>query len=194
MSMLTSLDDLYTTIGTLVQRETGRKWWRKGGIEVQPIGPYATVYIVEGVGLENEVVEDVVLDEPLQTGEPIVQVPWATTKLDVRVEFFRSGANDSPLQAASRVRSALRLEERFWDLWKIAALAGAVQIIDLSTIFHASPEARAEVRFSINANVALPLPLADAPIHEIDTQQVNVTHVGLDDEEELIEVVIEEDV
>ena len=183
MSTRTDFDTLYTTIGEIVKQATKRPWWRKGGIQAQPNGVYATVFIAEGVGLQNEIVENVQLEQPGDNGEIFQQTPWGTLHLDCKVEFFRSNKDkgDTALQAAARFRSALRLEERFFDLWKIAALVGEIRIIDVSGIFRADVEPRAEVRFSFYANVTDPLPYTGVDIFEIDAQTVNVRHVGLDE-------------
>jgi hypothetical protein len=50
-------------------------------------------------------------------------------------------------------------------------------MVDVAAIFRATIEPRVEVRFSIVANVAEPLPLVDANIFDIDTQHVDVEHV-----------------
>ena len=187
----TSFDELYTKFNTLVTRATGRRAWRKGGLQAQPAGVYATVMLSEALGMEKDVVEDVVLAFPLTTGETIQQVPWGTATLDVRVEFFRSGPEDTALQAAQRLRAALRLEERFWDLWEVCSLSGAIRLTDVSAAFRADVEPRAELRFSILANIVEPLPLADVNIHEIDYQEVDLIHVGLDGTETTIVIDID---
>lgn len=190
MSTLTSLDALYDALLALTTRATGRRAWRKGGIQAQPVGTYATVLLSPQEGLEKEVVEDVELPQSLDTGETIQQVPWGTSLVRCRVEFYRSAADDSALQAAARLRAALRLEERFWDLWRVAALSGGVSVEDVSGSFRADVEPRAEVRFNLYANLALPLPLADAPIYEIDSVGVHVIHVRQDTLETEIDVTV----
>ena len=191
MPKITSFEELYTTLGALVQAATGRPWWKKSGIQGRPSYPYATIYIVEGMGDEKNVVENVPVYDPI-TGTTFQQVPWNPTRVDVLVDFYISNAegNDTVLQAATRLRSALYLEERFWDLWNIAALSGGVRIIDLSTIFIADVEKRAEVRFSLAANIADPLPLTGTTILDVDTQSVTVIHVGQDEVETTVEVVV----
>lgn len=179
----TSFDELYTTLGALVLRATGRPWWRKAGKQARPKTPYALVYLSEAEGLMHPVTENSEFVFPLETGESFQQTPWNTSLVDVRIEFYGSRGNDTALQAATRMRGALYLEERFWDLWEIASLSGSVRTIDLSEVFREDVEARTEVRFKLGANIAVPLPLADANIFDINSQEVDVTHVGQDDVE-----------
>lgn len=186
----TSYDELYTTLGAVVQAATGRPWWRKAGIQAQPQGPYATVYLVEGVGMENPVVESVELDPVGDNGETFRQTPWNTTYQDVTVEFFRSASGDTALEAATRFRTALRLEERFWDLWNICGLVGSVRVLDISAIFRADIEPRAQVRFTIYANIADPAPLADDNIFDMQSQEVDVIHVRQDGQETTIPITV----
>ena len=193
MSRKTSFDELYDTLGPIVQRATGRRWWRKGGIQGQPTGPYATVLLVETEGLEQQVVETLELAAPAEAGETLEQVPWNTGRVDCRVEFYRSASNDSAKQAATRFRSALFLEARYWDLWQIAGMVGGVRLIDVSGAFRADIEPRAEVRFSFYANLADPPPLDEARVQEIDAQEVHVLHVSLDETETETVVAVEED-
>ena len=185
MSRKTSFDELYTTIGALVSSATGRLWWRKQGIQARPATPYCTIYLVQNTGLEKNIVESVELEDSSKVFE---QIPWNTTLIEVQVEFYKGASNNSALQAAQRVKSALYLEERFWDLWEIASLSGGVQIIDVSTMFREDVEQRTEVRFSIWANVAEPLPLEDTGIDGIEYQKVDVIHVRQDYVETVIPI------
>jgi hypothetical protein len=169
--VITSFEDLYVALVALIGVTTGlgNKVWRKTGIQAQPTGPYATVYLTEGPSPSIDVVDDIEIENPA-TGEPsFTQRPWGTTHLECVAEFFRAGAMD----AAVRFRNALQLEARYDDLWAVAGLAGEVRIVDVSTMFRADVEGRAQVRFRMYANVGMPLPLA-AEIHEIDTQGVDV--------------------
>ena len=185
----TSFDELYNTLGALVLSATGRPWWRKAGIQARPKEPYAIVYLAEGMGLEKQVVEHGEI-APYLGDEVFTQTPWGTTILDVRLEFYGSRENNTALEAATRLRQALYLEERFWDLWELCALNGGVRLIDLSQIFREDVEGRTELRFSVIANITEPAPLADKDIYDIQSQQVNVTHVKQDGEETLVEVVV----
>ena len=184
MSRATSYDELYSTLGAVVAASTGRSWWRKAGIQAQPVGPFATVYMVEGVGLEHQVVE------PIDDGDDFRQVPWNATTQDVVVEFTRSAAGDTALEAATRFRTALYLEARFLYLWEIAGLVGGVRLIDVSSIFRADVEPRAQVRFSIIANIADPPPVESDVVGTIDSQTVNVKHINQGDDELAFDVVV----
>lgn len=177
MSSRTSFDALYLKIGNIVQAATGREWWRKAGIQAQPSGPYATVYIEEGTGLQHQVVESVELDPVGPNGEIFQQTPWGATHLDCKIEFYRDADPDTALVAAMRFRNSLRLEERFWDLWEIAGLVGNIRLIDVSGAFRADIEPRTEIRFNLYANIVDPLPLIGNDIYDIQTQEVTVKHV-----------------
>jgi len=193
MTRKTSFDELYSTLGALVERATGRPWWRKPGIQSRPATPYATVYLSSGDGIEKQIVGHEELLVLGDDGESIQQTPWNTSMVDILVEFFGSRPNDTALQAASRLRSSLYLEERFWELWEICALSGGVKLIDISAIFRENTEPRVEVRFTVVANIADPLPLADSQINDINSQQVDVTHVREDNVETEITVEVQGD-
>lgn len=158
-------------------------------MQAQPAGTYALVNLSAMRGNAQQIVSSVELDEPRETGEVFTQIPWNSGEIDVVLEFYRSTPGDTALQAATRATQALRLEERFWDLWEICGLAGGVELVDVAAIFRGTIEPRVEVRFSVLANVAEPLPLADAHIFDIDTQRVGVRHcrqgVSLADEIEI---------
>jgi hypothetical protein len=183
----TSFDELYSLLCQVVTETTGRRCWRKAGIQAQPVGTYATVYLEEAAGLEQEVVTDVELPAP-GPGEPsFEQRPWGTSTLRAKVEFYRSTPNDAVLDAVTRFRTGLRLEARFWDLWEVCGLLGGTGVTDLSGPFRGDIEPRAEVRFQLLANVAAAVALAP-DIHEIQCQEVNVTHVRQNGIETLIQV------
>lgn len=177
--MKASIDDLYKAVGALVVKSTGRLWWRRAGIQAQPTGTYATVYITNVDGIQNQVVENVDyleagMDQPVD-GQAFFQQAWNTSRLEVEIDFFRSKTNDTVHDAASRFRAALMLEERFWDLWKLCGLIGGVTVQDISAIFRAETEPRVKLRFHLAANVADPLPLADTPIYDIESEKVIVS-------------------
>jgi hypothetical protein len=167
---LTTLDDLYSSYGGVLATVTGRKWWRKAGLQAAPQGPYAVIQFTEGPSSALDVVENV----DLGVNQGFGQQPWGTTRLFVRVEFFRGASNDSALQAAIRFRNALVLEARFGDLWLISGLSGEIRLTDVSTMFRADVEGRAEVTFAIYANISDPLPLPDTNISEIQHQPIGV--------------------
>ncbi len=174
MSRRTSFDELYSMIGTVLNRATGRVWWRKAGIQAQPKGPYATLYLAAGQGLQNPVTETVLLEEPDGEGHVFEQIPWGTLHIECQAEFFRSGSNDSAIQAAVRFANALRLEERYWDLWGICGMSGACAVLDISGMFRADVEPRARATFHVYANVA-DSPLLDTKIYDIKRQPITVT-------------------
>lgn len=188
MPRRTSIDELYSTIGALVTRATGRSWWRKAGVQSRSASPYAVVWIGEFVGIEQPVVETWEQVPLLSGGQAFEQLPWGTGELAVGIEFYQGRSGDSAIQAANRFKSSLYMEERFWDLWQVCALAGGVSIMDVSAIFRESVEPRADVRFRIVANVVDPLPLEDSPLYDIESQEINVTHVRTDGEETEITV------
>ena len=193
MSRKTSFDELYTSIGAVITKATGRSWWRQSGIQTQPIGPYSLIYITEGAGVQNPVTELSYNDPIPDSGEVFTETPWGTMLLEIKVSFFRSATNDKALQAATRFANSLRLEERFWDLWEICGLVGGTRIIDVSSVFRQDTEPRAEVRFQVYANVADPAPLNDTQMFDIDTESVTVIHVRQDDMETETVVAVQND-
>lgn len=186
MSSRTSFDNLYSVLGAVVAEATGRPWWRKAGIQSRPVGPYATIYVTDGQGLETPVVEMVELELPGPLGETIEQAVWGTTTLQVVVEFLKDAANNTALQAATRLKNAFYLEARYDDLWEIAALSGGVKLVDVSSIFRADIEPRAEVRFQLVANIADPIPLAGVLLDEISS-----VGIGIGEEASGIHLIIE---
>jgi len=189
MSRKTTFNELYAMLGQVVQESTGRKWWRKGGIQSQPKGPYATVYLTEAVGLENDIVSTELLAEPALNGEMFKQTPWGISKVDARIEFIRSEEGDTAIQASSRFRTALRLEERYFDLWNVMGLASGVQLIDISSIFRVDIEPRAEVRFTFYANITDD-PVKGSELYDIQSQLVDLVHDRQDDVETSIPVTV----
>jgi len=165
MSRSTTFDELYTTLGQVVTRATGRPYWRKGGIQARPDRTHATVYITQGQGFVPEIIELVEL-AGTTPGETLQQVAWGTMRLQAEVEFIRSGPNDSALQAATRFKNSLQLDARWSDLWEIAGLIGPVDLMDISAIFRADSEPRTRITFHFYANVT-ELPLNDTNISDI---------------------------
>lgn len=175
----TSFDELYSVLCVLVAYTTGIPCWRKMGIQAQPNGAYATVYLMEGPSPVQDVVEqiDTSPDESTFPPDPsIYESPVGLTRLDCRVEFFRNVISQPALDAAIRFRNSLQLQNRFYDLWEISGLVGEIRIIDVSAMFRADVEGRAEVRFSLYADVSAPhLPgSTDNCIYEIDEQGIVV--------------------
>lgn len=181
MSRKTSHSELYEALGAVVSSATGRKWWKRAGIKNQPQGPYATIYINSGVGLEMPVVENVSVKDDEDVA--FKQSPWGTLLLDCVITFIRSASNDTAIVAANRMRNALYLEEQYYSLWEIAGLVGQVRILDISAAFREDIEPRAEIRFSVYANIAEDDPLSGINITDIQSEGVTVTHVGLDGQE-----------
>jgi hypothetical protein len=170
--------ELYNAFGALIAESTGRPWWRKGGIQAIPKEPYATIYLSQAGSIQQEVVENVeIVGDTVQ----YEQVPWGTSYVDVRVEFFKSKENDSALQAAMRLRMALKTVERYWDLWELCSLVGPIELLDISAAFRADIEPRTELKFQILANVWEP-PLTAPQIGEIASQHITVdTSVDTED-------------
>ena len=165
----TKIDALYAAIGNVVNRSTGRSWWDKRGIQAQPSGPYATIFLVSGAGLQLPVTEEI-----LPPGiELFHQIPWGTQILRCQAEFFRSVSGNTAIQAANRFANSLRLQIRWYDLWQLCALSGAVDVIDISAIFRADIEPRARVDFQIAANI-IEEPLADTNITDIHQQAFRI--------------------
>ena len=173
---MTSYDALYAALGLVVKQATGRPWWRKGGIQSQPIGTYATIFLPLGTGLQNDVVERIALDAPTNEVDANEQ-PWGTVKGECQVEFFRSAPNDSALDAATRFKNSLRLEARYMDLWQIMGLVGGADVLDISSLFRADIEPRARVSFQFYANIASPAPLTGSETQDIAFQTIDITHV-----------------
>jgi hypothetical protein len=143
MARSTTFTELYATIGAIVTEATGRKWWRKGGIQAIPKEPYATIMLEGGDGYEYDVVENI------ETGNDFLQVPRGMSDISVKVEFFKGTA----VVHAALFRAAMFLEKRNWDLWEIAGQAGNFKLVDVSTAFLSDTESRAEVRFGLLAHI-----------------------------------------
>jgi hypothetical protein len=171
----TTIGTIYSAIGAVVTRATGRSWWKKAGMQGQPSGTYATVYVTQGDAIAQQVVEHVKYTSELETGEIFRQIPWGTTSLDVQVEFWRSATSNSAIDAAIRFFRSLYLEARWSDLWIYCSLAGSVKTTDISAMFRADIEPRARVEFRIFANLSGPDPLLDVPLHDIQKQPLLIT-------------------
>ena len=182
MTQRTSYDELYNAFGALILSATGRPWWRKGGIQTRPSTPYGVIYIAESIGIEKPVISNVELYQPRLTGELFEQVPWGTSYLDIEIEFYGNRSTDTAHIAAQRIKQALYLEERFWDIWELCGLSGGVRITDISGMFREDIDPRVRVSFTVIANVADPLPLEDTDVHGYDHQTVEVSIIHLDDE------------
>ena len=190
----TSLTELYDTIGLIIQSVTGREWWRSTGMQSQPEGIYATVYLQMDQPLQHQVVENVELDPVGANLEVFEQKPWGTTTVDCTVTFFRSALGNSADESAIRFRNSLYIEKRFTDLWKIAGLLGSVRRLDISGAFRADIEPRTEVRFSFMANISEPGPVNTNQIYDIQSQKIDIIHVRLDDSETLIELNVDKNI
>lgn len=170
---MTTFADLYSALGTIVTAATNRQWWRKGGIQGVPTEPYATIFLEEAPGNQHEVVE--LVDEEVGFSE----LPWGTSRVRAKVEFFKGeAAND-----ASRFRTSMRLSERFYDLWRLCGLSGGLELVDVSTSFREDIEPRAEVRFYLNVNIFGPLPLDGTSLNDIESIDIDITHVKPDGSE-----------
>lgn len=184
----TSYNELYDVIGTIVQSVTGREWWRRTGMQSQPEGIYAVVYLASDQPLQHQVVENIELTPPGTNGEVYEQKPWGTASIDCVVEFYRDAENNTALESATRFKNSLYIEKRFEDLWRIAGLVGNVRWLDISGAFRADIEPRTEVRFTFISNIANPNPVDTNQIYDIQSQRIDVIHVKMDDSEIIIEV------
>lgn len=179
---MTTYADIYSALGAIVTSSTGRQWWRKGGIQVVPTTGYATIFLEDVGGDEHEIVE--LVDVP-EGG--FNEQPWGSGRIRVKVEFFKDEAQND----ARRFQVALKLSKRFLDLWKLCGLSGTIDFVDVSSSFRSDIEARAEVRFYVNANITEPLPLDGTTLEEFESVQLDVTHVKEDKEETEITETVE---
>lgn len=171
----TDFDELYGVLCELVESVTTVPCWRKIGIQVQPQGPYATVYIAEGPSPVQDVVENLGATSVTVNSDPTLQEsPVGLIRLDVRVEFFRNLTTLPALDSAIRFKRSLYLEARFNDLWQIAGLVGEIRTLDVSAMFRADVEGRAEVRFSLYANISA------HRLTDDETSIYEIEHVGID--------------
>lgn len=187
MSRKTSHDELYSTIASVITELTDRVVWNKTKIQARPTAPFALVFLVQGAGYESPTVSTV--GEIGLDGTTMKQTVWGACRIDVLVEFYKSSSGNSALDAANRLRNGLYLEKRFDDIWEICGLVGAVRIIDVSALFRADVEPRANVNFSIIANISDPLPMTGDEIMDIETESIEITEV-LQDSSEITETVI----
>lgn len=148
----TTVDELYGTLVDLITAVTKRPCWRKTGIQAQPFGPYATVYLEQGPSAAQDVIEE----ELSEDQESYSQFPVGLTRMECEVEFKRNAAAWTAQEAAIRFRQSLQLESRFFDLWRIAGLVGEIRFIDVSAMFRGEPENRAQVRFGLYADIGAP--------------------------------------
>jgi hypothetical protein len=187
----TSLDNLYDAYGALVLSVTGRQWWRKAGIQARPKLPYATIFFAQVDSNQQQIVENV--EDDYESGKPFAQIPWGISQVQAQFEFYMDRPGNTVQQAANRLRQALYLEERFWDVWQISSLSGGVQTFDLSLAFREDIEPRTEVRFMLNVNLVDPLPLPDTEIWDIHSNEIKVLHNGIDNVITEVDVAINDD-
>jgi len=183
MPRLTSFDEIYSVLGAVVESATGRKWWRKSGIQVRPTAPFATILLRASSLHEKQIVAELERSVAGPNGETMLPVVWSTSRLDVSINFIGSGTFNPALQSASRMHAALYMPERYFDLWNICALAGGAQITDHSAWRAADINPSVEIRFMLNANIADPLPLSSIEMYDINSQRIDVTHVRQDEVE-----------
>lgn len=169
MSRKTSFNDLYIAWCELVTAATGRVCFRKTGIQTQPNTAYATIYFEQGPSAVQDVLETAVLDTPLPTGETLSVTVWGTTRLNIKVEFFRNSDAHRAQDEALKFRNFLQLPERWGDIWQICGLVGPIDFIDVSGMFRSDIEGRAEIHLSIYANIA-----TTTYLYDIQTQPINI--------------------
>ncbi len=170
----TDFNELYVVLCHLITKVTGRKCWRKMGMQAAPRGPYATIYLKEGPSAAQDVIEEFPVLSPATGGFTIVQAPKGLTHLECQAEFFRNVAVMSALDAAIRFRQSLQVDERFFDIWRIAGLTGEIQTVDFSAMFRVDVEGRAEVRFSMYACIGATPLTSDNQIYDINEQGILV--------------------
>lgn len=192
MSRRTSFDELYSAFGSLIFKATGRDWWIKSAIQARPRKPYATITFTEMSDFQQQVIEEIEIT-PYEGGKVFTQTPWGSGILDCEVEFLKSAVHDRAMDAATRLKNALQLEERFWDVWEICGLIGNVRVLNVSGIFRADSEPRAQVRFQLQANITDPLPLQDAEIYDVQSQTVNTVHTQQNNVETHIQTTIDKE-
>jgi hypothetical protein len=169
---------MYDALGGIVTESTGRNWWRRGRMQAIPVESYATIYLDAAQGFEHDVVEVGFFDGSL------TEFPWNSSRVKVSVEFFKKDA----IGAANKFRNALKFDKRFFDLWSLCGLAGAINVRDISGAFMADIEPRADVEFYVLANL-----LEDPEkIDQIDSITVDITHVKLDNEETELSITVED--
>lgn len=188
---MTSTTELYETLGAIIVAVTGREWWRSTGMQAQPRGVYATIYLVLDHPVESPVVENIEIISEDPNSEVFMQRSWGTTTIDCMISFYRDALNDSANDAAIRFRNSLHIEKRFNDIWRIAGLVGRVRVLDISGVFRADIEPRSEVRFSLMVNLSAPDPIEDNRIFDIQSQKIDLTHVKPDKSE--TEIIVEID-
>ena len=176
-----SYDDIYIALGAVLKEATGRAWWRKGGIQSQPTGTYATIFLTRGVGVQNDVVDRIPYAQPTEDVDT-QEKPWGTVLAECQVEFLRSADNDSAMNAATRFKNSLSLEKRYTDLWGIIGLVGGVDVLDISALFRTDTEPRARVSFQFYANISDPAPLTGTDAQNIAFQSIDVVHTRQDGE------------
>jgi hypothetical protein len=170
----TTFDELYSVLCELVTAVTGRRCWRKMGMQAAPRGPYATVYLKQGPSNSQDILDEVAVPNPTTGSFTISQAPIGLTHLECQAEFFRNVAIMSALDAAIRFRQSLQVESRFYDLWQIAGLTGEIRIVDVSAMFRADVEGRAEIHFGMYADIGAPPLGDDHMIYDIGQQGIRV--------------------
>lgn len=161
----------------IVNRATGYPVWRKTGIQTPPAGPYSTIFFDYGKGFVQDVVEYVDCP-PDEEGNTLIEVPWGTMRLRMKISFFRNIQTGlTAFGAAIQFKNSLQLQVRYADLWQISGLVGDIEAEDITAAFRADIEPRAEVRFGLYANLVpdITKPLPEGPISTIDSVGLGVT-------------------
>ena len=153
MSTRTSIDELYTLLCSLITAATGRQTWRKAYIQTRPVEPYALIQLTQGPSFGQDVLQTEVQDAD-ENGCTIKEFVLGTTHIQCKAEFFKDFQEQPATQAAIIFRNFLQMSARFEDIWALAGLTGAIDFLDVSTIFRQDTEGRAEVTFSMYANLS----------------------------------------
>ena len=176
MANLTSFHEIYTMLGSIVTRATGRQWFKKQLKQGRIKGPHALIFLQSASGDEKQIFESAEIDSIL------TDIVWETKTVECTIEFYGSRENDSAIDAANRFSIAMRLQERLYDLNTIAVLSGGMNITDISAIFMEDTDQRAEVRFNLIANIGLPFPLDGLETETIDSVELTAVHTNDDSE------------
>ena len=188
MLFRTSLDILYTQFVTLFDGLIeNRPCYRKSGIQVIPQTPFATVALARSFGEMAffDVIEEYDVADPSPDDPTIGQLVHGQMNMDVKFELFRMmrtsvpGETRTAYSDALRFANALKFPKREQDIWMYCGFCGPLLVRDTSEMFGADSETRAEVSFTIYANISEGLTNRDK-MKEYEIDQVDITTVEHD--------------
>lgn len=200
MLFKTSLDILYTQFVTLFESLIERRpCYRKSGIQVIPQTPFATVALARSFGelAFYDVIEEYDVTNPGPDDPTIGQTVHGLMNMDVKFELFRMMKTSVPGQTrtaysdAVRFSNALKLPRREQDIWLYCGFCGPLLVRDTSEMFGADLETRAEVSFTIYANISEGLTNRDKmKEYEIDTVDLTIVEHDRPDDPQTITVTV----